>query len=187
MCSTTRRLATGTRHALSVRMSKLLVASAAMIGAACSTPPSGGTPIALHATSGTPVDGSAFQCTGSWPSSMTPCDYPWSSSPVADATDDGNGLVHLILHRNPIPVDGGASTVYLDLQFGVEGQISPTAWEETTRAGNLATVETSEPTDGWIEPVVTGRTAHLRNAGRFSLTFAWGSIAGTYDTAPPQP
>jgi hypothetical protein len=166
-------------------MLKLLVLSAAVAAAACSTPP-GTTAIALHTSTGAPVDGTAFDCTGTWPSSMTPCDYPWSSSPATSANDDGNGLVHLTLHRNPIPVDGGASTVYLDLQYGVEGQLSPVAWEDTTRAGDVATVETSDPTDGWIEPVVTGRTAQLRNAGRFSLTFAWGSISGTYDTAPPQ-
>jgi hypothetical protein len=167
-------------------MRTLLVLSAAVAGAACSTPP-GDTPIDLHTTSGAPVNGTSFQCTGTWPSAMTPCDYPWSSSPTTGATDDGDGLVHLILHRNPIPVDGGASNVYLDLQYGVEGQLSATAREETTRAGDVATVETSDPTEGWIEPVVTGRTAQLRNAGRFSITFAWGSISGTYDTAPPKP
>ena len=46
-------------------------------------------------------------------------------------------------------------------------------------------IETSEATGGWSAPFVASRTAEGRNAGQFSITFAWGSISGTYDTATP--
>ena len=47
-------------------------------------------------------------------------------------------------------------------------------------------VETQQPLDGWLEPVAKSPTADGRNAGRFSLTFDWGTVSGTYDTADDQ-
>jgi hypothetical protein len=35
---------------------------------------------------------------------------------------------------------------------------------------------------GWIEPVAKAVSTDGRNAGRFSLTFDWGTMSGTYDT-----
>jgi hypothetical protein len=176
-------------------MQTVIVASALSLGAlgiaACATDPAAGDPPAGRSGlqirhSGTPVSGSLFQCTGTWPSSLTPCSVPWSSQPQTLATSDRPGLVELALRRIPIPVDGGASTVFIDLRFGNDDRIvSATAHETTTQAGTLRVVETSEATGGWIDPYVAGRTADVRNAGQFSLTFAWGSISGTYDTASP--
>src|SRR5262244_3184843 len=56
------------------------------------------------------VSGSQFTCTGTWPSTLTPCGYSWSSQPAtaAIATSVPDSL-ELVLNRHPIPVDGGAS------------------------------------------------------------------------------
>ena len=56
--------------------------------------------------------------------------------------------------------------------------------ETTTSPGTLRVIETSEATSGFVDPSVMGRTPDVRNAGKFSLTFDWGTISGTYDTAP---
>jgi hypothetical protein len=128
------------------------------------------------------VTGNAFECTGTWPSDWTPCAYPWSSSPATYARHDSDGIVHLALERSPIPVDGGASTVYIDLDVSA-APVTAIAWEEKTHPGDAAGVETSGPVSGWVQPDVVGVNAGDRTAGAFSLTFSWGSISGTYDAA----
>ena len=171
-------------------MQKLLTVSALSAGvlglvACATTPPTGQSELELR-HSGGQLTGSSFQCTGTWPSVLTPCGYTWSSKPVTLAISDGTGVVQLALMRSPIPVDGGASAVDIDLTLGADGLLGATAQESTTRPPLGQVVESSKPTAGWIDPVVIGATSDARNAGRFSLTFAWGSISGTYDTAPPQ-
>ncbi len=176
-------------------MQTVIVASALSLGAlgiaACATTPPAGDPSArvYHMPirhSGTPVSGSSFQCTGTWPSNLTPCAYPWPSQPQTLATSKGPGLVELALRRIPIPVDGGATTVFIDLRFGNDDRIvDATAHEVTTQPATLRVTESSDPIGGWLDPYVASRTAAGRNAGHFSLTFAWGSISGTYDTASP--
>jgi hypothetical protein len=136
--------------------------------------------------SGAAVAGNSFQCTGTWPSAMTPCNYGWTSQPQTAAFAGGNGTVRLTLRRVPIPVDGGASMVHIDLRFDAGGKPTATAQETTTRAPLVKTVETSKPIAGWIDPVAMSDDPAARNAGAFSLTFTWGSISGTYDTAPAQ-
>ncbi len=171
-------------------MQKLIAISALSLGVlgliGCTTTPSTGQSELEVRHSGTPVIGSSFQCTGTWPSSLTPCGYAWSSQPVTQAIIDGTGVVRLALGRSPIPIDGGASTVDIELTVGAGGLVGATAQESTSRPGTAQVVERSDPTTGWIDPVAIGTTTGARNAGRFSLTFAWGSISGTYDTAPPQ-
>lgn len=132
------------------------------------------------------VAGNSFQCTGTWPSPQTPCGYSWSSQPQTLAITDGSGVVRLVLRRTPIPIDGGASTVYIDLHFDASGKPTVTAQESTTRPPVGGVVENSKPISGWIDPVAMSATTDARNAGAFSLTFPWGTISGTYDTAPPQ-
>ena len=129
------------------------------------------------------VSGSAFQCTGTWPSQLTPCGYAWSSQPATLAVGTTADSVELILQRRPIPVDGGASSVYLKLKFASDGTVSASATETTTAAGMPRVIETSDAVSGFVDPAVMGRSPGVRNAGKFSLTFAWGSISGTYDTA----
>lgn len=146
-------------------------------------PPPGGNGIEMRHTEPLVV-GSQFTCTGTWPSQWTPCGYPWSSQPATAAVAmDIPNAIKLVLQRRPIPVDGGASNVYLKLKFADDGTISASAQEETTSPGAVRVVETSTATSGFVDPTVTGRTPEVRNAGKFSLTFTWGSISGTYDTA----
>lgn len=156
------------------------------LGACASSPdepPAGGqTEIEVRSTQPT-VNGSTFQCTGTWPSQLTPCGYAWSSQPATLAISTSADSVELILERQPIPVDGGASSVYLKLKFAADGTVSASATESTTSAGMPRIIETSNATSGFVDPAVMGRTPDVRNAGAFSLTFAWGSISGTYDTA----
>jgi hypothetical protein len=136
--------------------------------------------------SGGAVTGNLFQCTGTWPSDLTPCGYSWGSQPTTIAAKAGADAVELRLLRTPIPVDGGASIVSLDLEFAPAGLVAVTAHEATTSAGTVRQIEASDAIGGWVDPVVTGPTPDARNAGRLSLTFPWGSISGTYDTAPNQ-
>jgi len=136
--------------------------------------------------SGAAVAGSSFHCTGTWPSALTPCGYTWASQPVTSAVSDGAGKVRLVLSRSPIPVDGGASTVTIDLSFDASGNVTATAQESTTRPPLVRQAETSTPIAGWIDPVEMSAASDARQAGAFSLTFTWGSISGTYDTAPAQ-
>ena len=129
------------------------------------------------------VTGNVFQCTGTWPSQLTPCGYAWASQPATAAVGTAADAVELILERHPIPVDGGASSVYLKLKFAADGTIGASAVETTTSAGVPRVIETSNATSGFVDPAVMGRTPDVRNAGKFSLTFSWGSISGSYDTA----
>jgi len=148
-----------------------------------STPPTGQTDVEVRHTAPT-VNGNSFECTGTWPSDLTPCGYAWSSQPATMALSPSPDMVELVLERHPIPVDGGASMVYLKLAFAGDGTINASATENTTSPGTPRVIETSEATSGFVDPAVMGRTPDVRNAGKFSLSFAWGSISGTYDTAP---
>jgi hypothetical protein len=183
--ATALRAAPGTCVAEQSGMNHRITFLLASLAAACTASPAPGGPVALHSPPTGPVDGNHFECTGQWPSSWTPCGYDWPSTPMTTADADEPGVVRLGLERTPIPTDGGASVVYIDLAFDADDHVTTTAWEHTTsRTGNGAPFETSDPVDGWVEPVVTSPDPNLRNAGRFSVTFAWGSIEGTYDTAP---
>ena len=133
--------------------------------------------------SGAAVTGSSFQCTGTWPSAQTPCGYTWSSKPQTVAVSEGSAKLRLVLRRSPMPVDGGASTVFIDLRFDPSGKPTATAQESTTRAPLATVVETSTPISGWIDPTAMSAATDARQAGTFSLTFEWGTISGTYDTA----
>jgi hypothetical protein len=134
--------------------------------------------------SGAAVAGSSFQCTGTWPSALTPCGYGWASQPQTVAISEAPGKVRLVLRRSPMPVDGGASIVTIDLSFDASGKPTATAQETTSRPPLGKETETSTPIAGWIDPIAMSAVADQRQAGTFSLTFAWGSISGTYDTAP---
>jgi hypothetical protein len=148
-------------------------------------PPTGDMTLEIR-HSGAAVAGNSFQCTGNWPSALTPCNYSWTSQPQTLATTDGAGTVRLVLRRTPIPVDGGASTIYIDLSFDASDAPSATAEESTTQPPRGLVVESSKPISGWIDPVAMSVATDARNAGTFSLTFKWGTISGTYDTAPAQ-
>ena len=149
-----------------------------------SSPP-GSTAIELREPGAGPVDGTAFQCTGKWPSAWTPCNYPWASTPTTLMVAASADLVQLSFARRPIPVDGGATNVELDLHFSAAQLVAANARAITSTAGPIVPVTTTDATGGWIEPVVASPTAGQRNAGRFSLSFPWGTISGSYDTAPP--
>jgi hypothetical protein len=129
------------------------------------------------------VSGSSFQCTGTWPSDLTPCAYTWPSQPFTAVSSQDPGTVVLSLGRSPIPVDGGASRVSIELTIGADGQmVSATAKESTSSAPTGQITESSNATGGWVDPDVVVGTVHGRNAGAFSLTFPFGTISGTYDT-----
>jgi hypothetical protein len=149
-----------------------------------SDPPAGETDLEIRHT-GAVVNGSEFTCTGAWPSVNTPCGYSWTSQPATQALSTSEpDAIELVFGRTPIPVDGGASTVYLKLRFATAGMVNASAREATTAAlGAPRTIETSSAIAGFVDPAVMGRTPQDRNAGKFSLTFPWGSISGTYDTA----
>jgi hypothetical protein len=171
-------------------MTRLILLAGAVFAAACTTTssPAPGPGITLLAPSNDPVNGNTFRCLGHWPSAMNPCTAPGgasASSATTFATDDQGGIVDLELSRTPIPIDGGNSTVHIQLTF--DAGLSVDAFEHTTRAGDVATIETSEVVSGWIQPEVLSDSAAARNAGRFDLAFSWGEIVGQYDTNPLQP
>lgn len=131
------------------------------------------------------VSGSSFQCTGTWPSDLTPCGYTWTSQPYTSASSPDPGTVDLSIGRIPIPVDGGASGVSIELMIGADGQIvSATAKESTSSPPTGKIVESSDAVGGWVDPDAVSAAPDARNSGAFSLTFPFGTISGTYDTAP---
>jgi hypothetical protein len=130
------------------------------------------------------VTDSSFQCTGTWPSDLTPCAYTWPSQPFTSFSSPDPGTVVLSLGRSPLPVDGGESQVSIELTIGADGQVvSATAKESTSSSPAGQITESSNATGGWVDPdVVVAGTVHGRNAGAFSLTFPFGTISGTYQT-----
>ncbi len=136
--------------------------------------------------SGGHVRGSSFQCTGTWPSSATPCQTPWESQPHTFAASVSSDVIGLTLGRVPVPIDGGASEVVIELTAGASGLLGATAKERTSTPVPRMT-ETSDASSGWIDPDAVSATADARNAGAFSLTFPWGTISGTYDTLSESP
>jgi hypothetical protein len=141
------------------------------------------------------VNGSAFECTGDWPHSWNPCNYP-SSPEAATFASGSDGIVTLRLGRKLVPSPdegyptcGGGSSVFLVLDFNTPDDTVLTSANEVTFSGigDGSILETSDPISGTINPIVLSRDPEGRNAGKFSLTFAWGAIRGTYDTDPPAP
>ncbi len=174
-----------TRTGSTVIISTLVVFAS---GACASSPTGPAIPeIEVRSASGAPVAGTAFTCT---PAAVrTPCDAPFgqqrSSIYVSSAAED---IVRVQLSRNSdvSVVDGPSATAVLELQFRSDQPVAVNA--KQVRGGWQ--YEEQFPRDGWIEPVVTSPTPDGRNAGRFSLTFDWGTIQGTYDSAdapPPLP
>jgi hypothetical protein len=137
------------------------------------------------------VIGSDFVCTGTWPHYYTPCDYPWSTQAItlAKAFD---GLLRLTLRRDfvpndyePYPIEGGGSAVFIYLLFDAPDGALIAFARETTVTPDSGVEEISDPIAGWINPIALSPWSDRRNAGKFSLTFSWGAIHGTYDTGPP--
>jgi hypothetical protein len=165
-------------------MQKVLLVSSTWLAAlaymGCTTSPE----LEIRRT-GTHVSGDSFQCTGTWPSDLTPCEYTWPSQPYTSASSQDPGTVVLSFGRSPIPVDGGASRVSIELTVSPGGQIvSATAKESTSSPPAGQIVESSTATGGWLDPDAVSATPEGRNSGAFSLSFPFGTISGTYDTAP---
>jgi hypothetical protein len=97
-------------------------------------------------------------------------------------------FITLLLDRKvtdgPVPIDGGGSVVYIFIPIGPALDAVFGAREVTTESsGSGRVIETSNATSISVEPTATSNTGD-RDAGRFSISFAWGSIYGTYDTEP---
>ena len=161
----------------------ILAFAAAAAIPACTDP--GSSPIEVRTGDAT-VTGTSFVCTGSWPSAITPCQAPWDSVAAARAFVPATGGLEIALVRDPIPVDGGASVPSIALQLDPYGVVlGADAYEATTRAGDVQTVERSGSIGGYVLPVAVSTDPTQRNAGSFEIDFAWGTIEGTYDTATP--
>lgn len=133
------------------------------------------------------VTGTEFTCTGQWPSSLTPCAYPWQSTANVWLSVDGTDHLRIELGRTPIPVDGGAAGVSIELVFAHGGGVvAAFAHESTTRGGDVATIESSDAVDGWISPEITSLDPTALQRGEFAIDFGWGSIAGGYVVNQPQ-
>jgi len=152
-----------------------------------------GTPQPTPPGGGALINGSHFTCTGNWPSPYTPCQYPNTTREVTTATGS-DGVVTLALSRDldpgaldHLPIKAGGTTVYIQLDFNAPLGATAVTVREITLSSNGAfdVEETSTPINAWVGMVDTSRDPAGRNAGRFSLAFTWGSMAGTYDTDPP--
>jgi hypothetical protein len=134
------------------------------------------------------VTENSFQCTGTWPSYLTPCGYTWTSQPYTFASSQNPGTVVLSFGRTPMPIDGGASGVSLELMVGADGQMVSATAEESTDSGLAGKIiESSHATGGWVDPDAVSATPEGHNSGAFSLTFPFGTISGTYATPVLQP
>jgi hypothetical protein len=159
-------------------MSSTWLAALAFMG--CTSGPS---EIEIRHT-GQHVSASSFQCTGTWPSPLTPCEYAGPSQPYTFASSENQGTVVLHLGRMPILIDGDESWVSMELIVGADGQIlSATANESRSSGLSGKLAESSNATGGWVDPDAVSATPAGRNAGTFSLSFPFGTIRGTYDTA----
>jgi hypothetical protein len=153
-------------------LSMAMLAGVALAASCADGPPTGMREIEVRRLGGT-VAGTAFQCTGHWPSISTPCDGQQSAVAGRNA------------HRVPdhVALRGSLSSSRVLFEYNIMFSSEATAGEQST--GPDGTTETSAPLSGWINPIVTGINAGDRYAGTFSLTFDWGSISGAYDTEPP--
>ena len=131
------------------------------------------------ASSADDVTGNEFECTGTWPGEWTPCSTAVESTASTSVRSYAPDMVTLVLRS--LPSTREESMVFIDLTFGVNGEISAAA-REVTVGGEmlLRVIETSPAVSLVVDPVAVSRTG--RNTGRFSITFEWGSISGTYDT-----
>ncbi|HMG22365.1 MAG TPA: hypothetical protein VK607_13630 [Kofleriaceae bacterium] len=139
-------------------------------------------PIELRHPTGEPVSGSAFACTDHAPDTLTPCEpYARQRAVIRVMADAERDAVELGLSRNSdwIEVDGAGATAVLALRFLEGGGLTAGARQDIVGERG---VRRSFPREGWIEPVELSSTPDRRNAGRFSLTFDWGTISGTYDS-----
>lgn len=134
------------------------------------------------------VVGNDFRCTGEFPN---PHLHPCNGIPFTVAESNEPGVVNLTLFATtplgPWPTETTGSHVFIDLRFDDASRRDPrTSAHEITflGTGSVLVVETSQPTSASIRPIVVSPTPEGRNAGKFSLTFEWGGISGTYDTAP---
>jgi hypothetical protein len=139
------------------------------------------TGVVVLPTSSEPVSGTAFTCSSHSSSVLTPCDQHARPHTGTDARDLGDGTVELGLARSSIEADGAVASARIALTFAPGGELTASA--EQWFQSDHTSLERRDARTGWIEPVATSPTAAGRNAGRFSLSFDWGTVSGTYDTA----
>lgn len=166
-------------------MARRILASilSGIAAAACAASP--GSPsqdIEVRPAGGDPVTGTEFLCSEHAPAIKTPCETYHAQRSIIVLRTTANHAVEIRLSRNAdaIQVDGEGVTAVLGLLFGIEGEVFATAREDTIPGE--APQRVRYPIDGWIAPVAASRTLDGRNAGRFSLTFDWGTIGGSYDS-----
>ncbi len=168
------------------KVSTFIISTLVVFASAC-TSSHDPTAIEVRRLSGPPVDGTAFVCTMA--DVQTPCDpvegQPSSISVWSPAED----VVGIGLSRNSSAQawDGPAAFAVLNLRFMRDGGLVVTAYDYRSAGGWIGNERRQIPLDGWIQPTVTSPTPDGRNAGRFSLTFDWGTIEGTYDSADAPP
>ena len=161
-------------------MRKILIVSSVWLGAvACSSMGASSTePAAIDVRhSGSHVSGTSLQCTGNWPGSATPCTYPQVA-----AIDETAGVVDLRLGLGPAPID--VDSTWVELSFETDGTVFAVATESPPHPGNISVVlHATGALGGWVDPDAAGSTSKERSSGSLTLTFPWGTVSGTYDTA----
>ena len=130
------------------------------------------------------VHGNQFTCTGSWPTGWSPCSNPPKPEPVTLASvADAPGTIELLLFAWHGFDDGPETGVLVELTFAGDDLIAVSAREQSTAAVTGDIVETTGAISGFVDPSVAGPAPDARHAGKFWLTFPFGSFSGAYDSA----
>jgi hypothetical protein len=141
--------------------------------------------LVLRPDSGAPAQGTAFACSEHDRRVLTPCDV-LSLNVTALGISVEESSVRLRLGRTSSAADGPSAAAHITLELTGE-QVSGAAARQINITGGLAGSDIEqEAIEGWIEPVATSGSPDGRNAGRFSLTFDWGTMAGSYDSDHPE-
>jgi hypothetical protein len=138
--------------------------------------------IEVRPTSTVPVSGTAFTCTAHPASVLTPCDEFSEPRHGTSAFDVGDGIVDLGMSRSSNAADGGEVVAHIKLTYLLEGELLAAAQQVTSYETSPPGGMSQDARAGWIEPVAKSVSAAGRNAGRFSLTFDWGTMSGAYDS-----
>lgn len=161
---------------------RLAVSLCVLASAACASDPDAELGDGLQIRGGgAPVTATDFTCRASNARALTPCYDGGIRSRGVRSESPAPGVVKLRLGRSSNAADGGEVNLVLALQFSDSGRlIEATATQEAVF--ELAPPPPEAALGGWLQPVATSPTATGRSAGRFSVDFGWGTVAGTYDT-----
>jgi len=149
---------------------------------ACAATESGGR-VEVEALDGAPMHGTSFTCTAHPDDVLTPCYEGARPLHGTASASPRPGVIVISLARSSNAADGGAVPLVIELRFpSGGGRPAASATQQFQFFEASPGRQPLAALGGWIRPVAVSPTLAGRNAGRFSIDFEWGTVAGTYDT-----